>query len=77
MLVFGSGRRLPRVLGILVIAAGVGYLVDGWGTLLVPNYSLTVGMYTFVGEALLIFWLLWKGIRGADTSNRRQTEIDL
>jgi len=77
MLVFGSGRRLLKVLGILVIAAGVGYLVDGWGTLLVPNYSLTVGMYTFVGEALLILWLFWKGIRGADTSNHRHAEIEL
>jgi hypothetical protein len=74
ILVFGSGERLPRVLGILVIAAGVGYLVDGWGTLLVPNYSLGVGTYTFVGEALLIFWLLWKGIRGVDTSNHRHAE---
>ncbi len=77
MLVFGSGTRLLKVLGILVIAAGAGYLVDGWGTLLVPNYSLTVGMYTFVGEALLILWLFWKGIRGADTSNHRHAEIEL
>jgi Domain of unknown function (DUF4386) len=75
MLVFGSGRRLPMVLGVLVIAAGVGYLVDGWGTLLVPNYSLGVSTYTFVGEALLIFWLLWKGIRGVDASNHRQAKV--
>jgi hypothetical protein len=66
MLVFRSGKYL-RVLGILVIAAGVGYLVDGGGKLLLPNYSMTVGMFTFVGELLLMFWLLWKGIRGGDT----------
>jgi hypothetical protein len=23
-------------------------------------------MFTFVGEFLLIFWLLWKGIKGFD-----------
>ena len=63
MLVFQSHKRL-RVLGILVIAAGLGYLIDGCGKLLAPDYSLTVAMYTFVGEPLLIFWLLWKGIRG-------------
>ena len=67
LLVFGSSKaRALRVLGILVIAAGLGYIVDGCGKLLLPDYSLTVGAYTFVGEALLMFWLLWKGIRGTD-----------
>jgi hypothetical protein len=64
ILVFRSGKRGLRVLGILVIAAGLGYLVDGCGNVLMPNYSLTVAMYTFVGEPLLMLWLLWKGIRG-------------
>jgi uncharacterized membrane protein len=66
MLVFRSGKR-HQVLGILVIAAGLGYLIDGCGKLLVPDYSLSIAMYTFVGEPLLIFWLLWKAIRGVDT----------
>lgn len=64
VLVFRSGKTGLRALGILVIAAGLGYLVDGWGKVLVPNYSLSIAMYTFVGEPLLMFWLLWKGIRG-------------
>jgi hypothetical protein len=64
ILVFRSGKTGLRVLGILVVAAGLGYLVDGCGKVLVPNYSLTIAMYTFVGEPLLMFWLLWKGIRG-------------
>jgi hypothetical protein len=65
-LVFRSGKRL-WILGILVIAAGLGYIVDGCGKLLLPNYNVTVSTFTFVGEALLIFWLLWKGIRGVET----------
>jgi hypothetical protein len=64
VLVFRSGKTGLRVLGILVIAAGLGYLVDGCGKVLVPNYNLTIAMYTFVGEPLLMFWLLWKGIKG-------------
>jgi hypothetical protein len=69
LLVFGSSKgKALRVLGILVIAAGLGYIVDGCGKLLLPDYSLTVGAYTFVGEALLMFWLLWKGIRGTDNN---------
>jgi hypothetical protein len=48
--------------------AGLGYLVDGFGTVLVPNYSINVAGFTFVGEAALMFWLLIKGAR-KDFSN--------
>jgi Domain of unknown function (DUF4386) len=64
ILVFRSGKTGLRVVGILVTIAGVGYLIDGVGKVLVPNYSLTIAMYTFVGEPLLMLWLLWKAIRG-------------
>jgi Domain of unknown function (DUF4386) len=68
MLVFQSGKVL-RVLRILAIVAGLGYAVDGVGTHLVPNYSLTFATYTFIGEPLLMVWLLWKGIRGFDAKS--------
>ena len=41
-------------------------MVDSFGKFLVPNYNLTIAGFTFIGEVLLIFWLLWKGIRGFD-----------
>ena len=62
-LAFWSGNGL-RVLGILVAVAGFGYIVDGSGKLLVPDYSLNVATYTFVGELLLMFWLFLRGVRG-------------
>jgi hypothetical protein len=67
---FGLGYLLfksadfPKFLGVLVIAAGGGYLVDSFGTILVPEYELTIGAFTFVGEALLIVWLFWRAIKG-------------
>ncbi len=67
---FGLGYLLfrsahfPRFLGVLVIIAGGGYLVDSFGMILVPNYALSIGAFTFVGEALLIFWLFWRAIKG-------------
>src|SRR5207253_7625173 len=64
ILVFRSGKTGLRVVGTLVTAAGVGHLIDGVGKVLVPNYGLTIAMYTFVGEPLLMLWLLWKAIRG-------------
>jgi Domain of unknown function (DUF4386) len=57
---------IPKWLGALVSIAGIGYLVDSFGKILIPDYSITVAMFTFVGEFLLIFWLLWKGIKGFD-----------
>jgi hypothetical protein len=62
-LVFTSGF-FPRFLGILIVIAAIGYLVDSFGTLFVPGYALTVSMFTFIGEVLLIVWLFWKGIKG-------------
>jgi uncharacterized protein DUF4386 len=56
-------RLLPRVLGILLVVAGLGYLVDGLGTVLVPGFTASVAQFTFVGEVVLIGWLLVKGRR--------------
>jgi len=67
---FGLGYLLfksadfPKFLGVLVFLAGAGYLIDSFGTILVPEYSLTIGAFTFVGEALLILWLFWRAIKG-------------
>jgi hypothetical protein len=52
------------MLGILVIVSSLGYLVDCFGKLLIPGYNLTIAMVTFVGEVLLMFWFLWRGIKG-------------
>lgn len=54
----------PKFLGVLVIVAGVGYLFDSFGTILVPDYTLSIGTFTFVGEALLIIWLFMRALRG-------------
>ena len=54
---------MPKVFGILLVIAGLGYLADGFGAVLVPGYALDIGRFTFVGEAALMFWLLIKGSR--------------
>ena len=63
-----------RLIGALVVIAGLGYIVDATGRLLVPGYSLTLSMFTFVGEALLIVWLFRLAIRasrvGVSQANR-------
>lgn len=53
-------RTVPTVLGVLVAVAGLGYVVDGAGTVLVADYSVDLAAVTFVGEVLLMLWLLVK-----------------
>ena len=55
---------IPKWLGALLAIAGLGYLIDSIGILSSPTYTLALGEYTFFGELILIFWLLWKGIKG-------------
>jgi Domain of unknown function (DUF4386) len=61
-LAYRSGY-MAKIFGILLVVAGLGYLIDGFGTVLVPNYSINIAQFTFVGEAALMFWLLIKGTR--------------
>jgi hypothetical protein len=61
-LVFKSGY-IPRVLGIMVMIASLGYLIDSFGGFLSAGYNANVAQFTFVGEVLLMGWLLWKGVR--------------
>lgn len=61
---FLRGRALPSWVGILVGIAGVGYLVDA--ALVVGNSQAAIGQFTFVGEVVLLVWLLgWGGRRRA------------
>ena len=60
---------LSKVLAALVVVAGAGYLVDTFGEILVPGYSFSVSVFTFVGEALVIVWLLWTALKGLGHQN--------
>lgn len=66
VLVFRSGF-LPRILGVLLIAACFGYLADSLTPLLLPGYEGVVGRIASVlltlGEPALILWLLIKGAK--------------
>ena len=52
--------NVPSVLGVLIAVAGLGYAVDGAGTVLVADYSADLAAFTFVGEVLFMLWLLVK-----------------
>jgi len=71
-LTFKSGY-IPKWLAVFLVLASVGYIVDGFGKILSPVYSLNIAQFTFVGEVLLIFWLLWKGFKGFDQALEART----
>jgi hypothetical protein len=58
-LVFKSGF-LPRILGILLMVACFGYVINSFAIFL--GYTVNVGMFAALGEVLFILWLLIKGV---------------
>jgi hypothetical protein len=60
LLIFRSGF-LPKLLGILLVIGGAGYLIDSGTQLLFPGLA-TISQFTFVGELLFPLWLLIKGV---------------
>jgi hypothetical protein len=64
-LVYRSGF-LPRVLGILMVGSGLGYLADSFTAFLAPQYAGTLAVVVVVaaliGELPLLVWLLLKGV---------------
>jgi hypothetical protein len=65
ILVMRSGF-IPRVLGVLLVVAGFGYVLNSIGSLFVPHYAHAVGQVATlleIGEVPILLWLLIKGAR--------------
>jgi hypothetical protein len=64
-LVYRSGFW-PRILGILLIIASLGYLAQSYGHILAPQYddllSTIVLVVAIPGELVFTLWLLIKGV---------------
>jgi hypothetical protein len=52
---------VPKILGILLVAAGVSYLIDYFGKIMVSGYTLNIAAFTGWGELIFMIWLLFKG----------------
>ncbi len=65
-LVYRSGF-LPRILGVLLIAAGFAYLADSVTPLLLPSYANAVDRFASIpltlAEPAIILWLLIMGVK--------------
>ncbi len=56
-LAYRSGY-IPRVLGVLLVIAGMGYAIDSFGAVLSESAWTDVSSFTFLGEFLLALWLV-------------------
>jgi hypothetical protein len=74
-LVLRSGW-FPRVLGVLLIVGGVGYVVDLFVQFLAPGIADTIELFVVapaaVGELWLVVWLLVKGVPAPAPAPRAQ-----
>lgn len=65
-LVYASGF-IPRLLGVLLIVAGVGYVILSGTILLFPNYTTRVSsvtsIFASIGELSILAWLLIIGVK--------------
>jgi len=58
-LVFRSGF-IHRIVGVLLVIAGVGYVVQSFAAFL--GYNVNIILFTGLGELVFLFWLLIKGV---------------
>jgi hypothetical protein len=63
---------IPRLLGALLIIAGLGYLIDGLKPILFPNTNVDFAKFTFYGELLFMLWLIIKGWRIQESNTTLQ-----
>lgn len=61
---------IPKTLGVLLILAAMGYIIDGMGKLFLSNYTdykdvfeMIVILPSVVGEFSITIWLLFKGFK--------------
>jgi len=68
-LVLKSGF-LPKIIGALLIVACFGYLTDSFIFFYVPDFGIKFAEFTFIGELLITFWLLIKGVNVEEWNKR-------
>ena len=68
-LVFRS-QYIARILGILLVIAGSGYLLTTLKPFLFPEVNVGFAEFTYYGELIFMFWLLIRGSGIRESSQR-------
>jgi hypothetical protein len=73
-LAYRSGY-VPRVLGVLLLIAGLGYATDSLGAVTTAGPWTDVSAFTFLGEFLLALWLVLRARRITDDAAELEAGI--
>ncbi len=71
---------IPKIIGILVLIAGLGYLVDSAGIIMLSNYPALLtdilSLPNIIGELALVAWLSFKGGKTplAESDKKKQSK---
>ena len=75
-LIFKSGY-IPRILGVLLIVASIGYLINSFANFLLPNIADSAGILltvtitpAIIAELALTLWLVIRGGKIEQQDNR-------
>lgn len=57
-----KSKYIPGIIGYLLIVTCCGYLIDFTTCFLFPGFKVAVSEYVWLGEVLMVLWLLIKGV---------------
>ena len=57
-----KSNYIPKIIGIFLMITCLGYLIDFATFFLLPNFGVVISEYTWLGEVMMVFWLLIKGV---------------
>nr|WP_294862464.1 DUF4386 domain-containing protein [uncultured Fluviicola sp.] len=57
-----KSKYIPKIIGWFLLVTCIGYLIDFTTFFLFPAVKITVSEYTWIGEVMMVLWLLIKGI---------------
>ena len=55
-----KSNYIPKIIGIFLMITCLGYLIDFGTFFLFPNFGVVISEYTWLGEVMMVFWLLFK-----------------
>jgi hypothetical protein len=80
VLIYHSGF-FPKFLGVLIFVAGIAYLVNSFALIVAPNVAAllfpAILLPPLVGESLLTFWMITKGVKLREWEQIRDTSAKL
>jgi len=67
--VFKSGcfpKTISKIWGVLLVAGGLGYLIDFFAYFLYPDIFINLTHFAFLGDLFSLFWLLIMGVKTSE-----------